>query len=252
MKRTLAIFGDSYADDRSYYKDDSGKICNKWDYWPQIGPSYLELLEQHFDIHRFAVAGSSLHFSLDAFEKNYKNFDHVIFCTTEPGRLEISAKEYNFGPAYNDTYSVYGPVFIDMYKKNLGPFSIKERKFMKSLENFYFPYVWKNDQQFFEHEIAIKKITRLRPDSLVLDCYTNNENSLSYVNRNELINWGYADGFFPRGMIDIRKCHMIEPNHEVLYQALKDYFLLDKQFKISELSWKLPTAPQTFYIKEVG
>lgn len=251
MKPTLAIYGDSYADDKCYYLDDNGDFKSKWEFWSHIGPSYVELLENHFEVHRFARCGSSLEYSLNIFEKNHKDFDHVIFCATESGRFEIRRDQFNFGPALDDTYHVYGPSFIGIHERKLKWVSFKERRFLKSLKDFYFPYIWKNDQECFEHSIAVKKINWLRPDALVIDCYSGNDNSLMSVQKNELINFDFKDGNFPPGLNDLRKCHFTEENHIILYNALKDYFLENKDFKISNLKWIFDKKDKNQYFREL-
>jgi hypothetical protein len=253
-KKTVAIYGDSYADDKGYRLNHLGETIAKWQYYSFLGPSYIELLEQDFEIIRYGKEGSSLYYSLKIFEETHHQYDHVIFHVTEPGRFEIHQRDYNFDSKEN--IGIFGPNVLAWLKKTIRalPYSkfMKTRNFLKYLEDFYFVHIWKNRQQWFEHRILRDKIIRLRPDALILDGFSEdgNKNNLDFVQRYENSCWGVDHNFWPPGSVDIRKCHMSEENHKVLYDAVYNFLKNSKKFELAELPWQCPQKPADYYLRK--
>lgn len=246
MKKTLGIFGDSYADDKNYhYSEGHGRIVSKWEWLPHIGPSYIEMLEADFEIHRHAKCGSSLYYSLQLFEELYDRYDHVFFVVTEPGRFEVNQYQYNFP---EDNRVIYGPnatrVIRNFHKDRL---TINDIKFLDVLDEFYFPYMFKHKQQQFEHQIMKKRIKELRPDAFVIDAFGDDDNNLLWVQNYEMKCWQVPSNELSGNYNDMRKCHMTQVNHVVFYNALKNYFANDVKFEIKDLSWQRPEKPLAFY-----
>lgn len=246
-KPTLAIYGDSYTDDKSYYINDKGEQISKWVWASHIGPSYLEILEEYFEVTRFGRAGTSLYYSVEKFEKTHCNFDKIIFVVTEPGRFEIDRTQYNV--PINATL-IYGPSAVEIIKNRHKNFlTLKEHKLIKVLQEFYFPYMWKNYQQYYEHKILKHRIKNMRKDALVLDAFGEDDlSNLMSVQNLELRHWGVTvNALSGQFFNDMRKCHLTEENHVVIAEAILKYFLESKEFKLGDLPWATPSQPVDYY-----
>jgi hypothetical protein len=237
----IAIFGDSFADDIGM-----ANSIPKWTYFTHIGPSYIELLERHteFQITRYGFEGSSLYYSLTKFEEFHKQYDKVIFVTTEASRLFVNNELYNI--PYPHIFSLFA---ITMNKEDVKKLSTNSKKLLSLLEKFYFPEISKRNQSFHDHDMLKKKIKRIRPDAIVV-CGIGNydEPCLNDVSTMEIEHWGLTwAGFSGGAHIDRRKCHLTEENNEILYKGLLDSLKNGTQFDIKSQLWVAPTKPADFY-----
>jgi hypothetical protein len=237
----IAIFGDSFADDIGM----GGRIP-KWQNYPHIGPSYIQLLEQHkeFEITRYGWEGSSLYFTLKRFEEFHNQYDKVIFVVTEAGRMYVDPSMY-FLPHPH----FYGAFTVTLNKEHIKQVNVSGKRLLQLMEKFYFPEIFKRPQNTYDHDMLKKKIKRIRPDAIVIPGvgYTN-EFCLNDVATMEIENWGLTwSGFSGGTYIDRRKCHMTDENNHVLYKGLLDCLQNNTRIDLKLLPWTFPSKSAEFY-----
>lgn len=237
----IGIFGDSFADDIGM-----ANSIPKWTNFPHIGPSYIELLEEHteFQITRYGYEGSSLYYSLTKFEECHKQYDKVIFVTTEASRILIDTDIYEL--PYPHIFSLFT---VTMNRQDNKKLNINSKKLLSLIEKFYFPEISKRNQSFHEHDMLRKKIKRIRPDAIVIaGIGIHDEPCLNDVSTMEIEHWGLSWAGFSGGTyIDRRKCHLTKENNAVLYRALLDSLTTGTLIDIKSLPWVAPVKPADFY-----
>ena len=241
----IAIFGDSFADDIGMASQ-----RYKWADFQHVGPSYIELLEQHpeFQVTRYGYEGSSLHYSLLKFEEIHKEYDKVIFVTTEAGRVLIDSEVYKL--PYTHMFSTFS---VTMNRQHNAKLTTHSKRLLSLLEKLYFPEISKRNQSFYEHDMLKKKIKRIRPDTIVIPGIgNNNESSLETVSTMEIKHWGLTwSEFSGAAYIDRRKCHLTTENNAVVYRGLVASLKNGTPFDVASLSWVTPTNPADFYRSKV-
>ena len=221
MKRTLGIFGDSFA------AQDGGVPLINYKSWP-------ELLSEEFDVTNYAASNSCLYYSVSNFLNNHFKYDYVVFHVTGYGRLYLEEK--------NSIITADGRK-IRHVKANqrsmLKPEDLKSSRnltIIQAIENYY-AFVFNAEKEIYCHNLMIADIKSKRPDILILDL------------------WGWCDKendfysyYHGKTKIDYRKNHLTKTNHVMLFQYIKDS--IDGNHPDIDQYYRTPEEPYEYYFTD--
>lgn len=156
---TLGIYGDSFADDRSYY--DTEMMHHAWSY---------KLGQIHDSYKNYARNSSSLFFSYELFLQTHHLWDRVVFVATVPGRWpgQLPWLEGN-NPFVHSFDRADG-----LLKSLASSLDDDKRATLEALMS-WFLYVRHNDFEKTVHDLMREKIKQIRPDALLIDIMTRRE-----------------------------------------------------------------------------
>jgi hypothetical protein len=221
----IAIFGDSFGDDRVNWQDQ-----NKW---LDVGPSWVDYLRQFHDIDNYSAGGSSLYFTKLRFDNaDLSKYDKVIFIATSPFR------RFNYDSNWN-----IGRVESELKKKDL---SLEQRVQLAALR-MYFIYVW-NDSDLYFHNLMISDIENKCPGILrlrysLLDEASNNE-CKQLCGR-------LLTALFKDGLGDARKCHLCEENNLILGKQIQHCLENNLDLNIDIEKFVTPPREFDYYFRKV-
>ena len=247
----LAIFGDSFAQDTS----------SRWDSdWSDVGLSWIDHIRNtnNYSITNFGNAGTSLYWSKQLFDQNYKNFDKVIFIVTFPcrritfnklpdGCTQVTKTFYNSSTALN----------IIENKKQFNSYNSIEKNFLMAVRDYYL-YIQNNQFDHLVHSLLLDDIREKRPDTILIPAFPSSIPSLDDVGSSTLLDISQKDTlYFGLGELipnssdatDARKCHMNEENHSILAnQMLK--FLQGDPVYLNKSDFVNPTKHFAHYFRK--
>jgi hypothetical protein len=210
----IGIFGDSHAD------------CNyrKWEHAPDIGKGWPEWLTQFYKIKNFALGGTGLWYSYETFIKCHKKFDVNIFLPSQAHRFSITL------PERNETFNIV-PTFTN------DPLGHKHRRDtpldneILNAADAYIKYILNYDREKTLGSCLIDKIVKIRPDTIILNCFDNwdaqpfdpdTNFGLSHMSRLEYDHWNVTpESLRASGRtVDYRKCHISDENNEMVFKKV--------------------------------
>lgn len=233
----IGIFGDSYA---NHYV---GNTPEK---------SWVNYLEDKYNITNYAEPGSSLYFSVEKFLEHHEKYDKIIFCITDRERI------------YLPEYSCFLHKTKQGLKKSrhlqfnfLDSFADRIKKYNSSISNTnhtlkiiqiakdYYEHVYNDDANNLFYKLMIKEIKSLRTDGLFFD------ENLWQISRLELEHYQIEKILGKKWYethTDYRSCHLTETNNLNLFNVV-DGWLQNLNFEISNL-FKPPIEPLERYFRK--
>lgn len=196
----IAIYGDSFGANPIGVKD--------YSIYPYIGPSWWEMLASKYAITNYCEWSASLLFSTDQFLKTHEQYDKIIFLVTHPGRITVkdNKKTRHF---VNYEYSTF-------WKKDA-----KKQGWSDLLESVmsYYKYIDNTEYSNVQHLSYLTYIQSARNDIFLVPCFKHsfkNSFSLCDIFDKEQEYWNIK---YDVSKLDIRKGHLTNPNHDVLYNV---------------------------------
>ena len=240
----VAIYGDSYADWSTPYNYYSPELRDRarstWSY----------LLQDHHSVVNYSLQASSLYWSLRKFEETHSLHDRVIFVVTNWGRYPEAVKFESTG---DRLWGVTGLNQAEFYLGN--PYRIRlterERLCLEALRDYW---IWagSTDYEIYTHELFIKRILELRPDTIMIPIDSNNLGvGLSEYTVSSFRGWGQTldsklgykpikvirDQWVEQGVV----CHLTETEHRLA---------LDEMLRaVRDSEWK-PQIPDKIFHDE--
>jgi hypothetical protein len=233
----LAIFGDSFADDK-FFKES----------YKSQGLSWIDHIKQTdlYSIDNFSQRGASLWWCYQQFLNHQKDYDKIIFLVTFPNRITLP-----------DTTNL-------TIRKHQQPYNVElhlqfaddtTRSQYKLIQDYY-NNIHDRDRELFFHDTLVEKIQMLRPDAILYPCSKRSIPSsldlpLLDIMQHEDTAWGGFDlSFRSKGADDTRMCHMIEENNTVIGHLFLDKLNgINKAITIGELF--SPNCPREQYLTKV-
>lgn len=217
MKKTLGIFGDSFA------AQDEGVPEADYMSWPI-------LLKEDFDVVNYAASNSSFFYSVKQFLENHFKHDYVILHVTNADRLYLEEK--------NSIIRASDGKKIRHVKANaremLDSVSLKIRKNLEILNaiELYYTYIINNEKENYCYKLMLEDVKSKREDLIVLDLWS------WYFKENEFFLYHPS-----KTLIDLRKNHLTKTNHKMVYNYIKDKINgkdvnLDQYYRIPLESYK--------------
>lgn len=224
MKHKIAIFGDSYGD--MYTHQHNGDM---WAFkkltTPNINLNNLSwpmilMLQKNYDVCNFAKAGTSVFYSYDKFEKNYEEYDTIIFLVTEASRLYIE-NENIFAP--NNTT-------IGRIIKNSEPNHIFMNEYLAISQ--YYKYLQSDKLHNFVRDSVVEKVESIckqKNKKLIMIPAIGNDPETTKIAKyfdiclNDISNKELMTQFGDmkyRTEKETRPCHMSENNNMILANLL--------------------------------
>ena len=199
----LGIFGDSFGTLPPYVKD-----FNEFD----LGPAWFERLQDDYTVDNYCEWGSTFARSVYVFLKNYHKYDKILFTVTSPGRI-CSVKDNkiynwsNLGSAKSmlDCH----PLGNDVVNAAIG----------------YFEHIDNKELSKVQHNGLISLINSTHDNVYMLPCFPDSietkSKSLGEISLYESKTWNWLFG--EPGYFDIRKGHIADENHHILYRKILTY-----------------------------
>jgi len=225
MKK-IAIFGDSWADDK----------INWTDHWLDVGPSWVDYLRNFYQINNFSLGGSCLYYSKKIFDNtNFDQYDHVIFAVTQ------SQRRYQALPNYsNNSHLLNWNYASSLHRLGSMP---DQKTYIETINNFFL-YMHNESDDYF-HMLMKKDIVARRNDVLLLD-YEELIQIDRDIETNHWINCGYSIENYS----DARKCHMSEENNLIFGKQLFSCLQTNSNWKLVLSEFTLPTKEFTHYFRK--
>lgn len=236
--KKLAIFGDSFADDKGFKK-----IYNSQ------GLSWIDYIKQTnlYSVDNFAERGASLWWCYKQFVAHCKNYDKIIFLVTFPNRITLP-----------DTTKLtirnhQQPHNVELHLRFAKDSTHNQYKLIQD----YYDNIHDVDRELFFHNSVVEKIQTLRPDTILYPCSNISiPNSLDLplldIMQHEDTVWGgFTMSFRNEGKDDARMCHMIEENNMLVGQMFLNKLAgNDDILTVDKLQY--PTKPRDYYLTSVN
>jgi hypothetical protein len=225
----IAIYGDSFGANPIGVK-------NGYSPYPHVGLSWWEMLASKYTITNFCEWSGSLLFSTNQFLKTHEQFDKIIFLVTQPGRITVKDNEKN-RHFINYEYSTF-------WKKDA-----RKQGWSSLLDSVlsYYKYINNNEYSSLQHVSYLTYLQSLRSDIFLIPCFENsfkNNFCLCDIFNKEQEFWNVG---YNVEKLDIRKGHLTNPNHEVLFDVF-DKMIQTNTLSINIDMFKNPDLPKEKYI----
>lgn len=154
----LAIYGDSFADTEVNQIKHLADLA-----WPI-------LLRNNFrQVHNYALAGTSLFYSMDRFERTHADYDRVIFVVTTIGRWPGVL----WAPGMQKPRPIPGIRSIPLEQKWVRSSHVPPAEQARLLRTIAAVESWYMDAQHrpfedYVHGLMLDRITQLRPDAVIV------------------------------------------------------------------------------------
>jgi hypothetical protein len=218
----IAIFGDSFGDDKINWKDQ----------WEDVGPSWVDYLRQYHIIDNFSFGGSCLYYSKKKFDAvNLDLYDKIIFLVTQSMRRYQVVKEDSQESEKNWNLNT---VISRMHQYP------RNQRYLQTIHDF-FVYMYNESDEYF-HQLIIEDIIRKRNDTLMIYYQ-----DLLKIQRLETNYW-QRKGLDYLKFRDARKCHMNEENN-LIFGKLVQNSLSETTIKIDENVFVTPKKEFSHYFR---
>ena len=207
-KTTILVLGDSFAVPRS---PDS-----------KNGPTWTSLLDMdpRYRVTNLAEGGSSMWFSFRNFMRHHANYDRIIFAVTESHRI-YHLISHEPGLQHHNHRAM---MWLE-----------KHRKLCKEIDpnhphieridaiKLYFKHIMDLEERDVVQRLMIKEIREVRPDTILIPSFDTSISDhegdcLIHISERELNHLGLSIGNAYRTHEELRACHMIKENNEILYE----------------------------------
>jgi hypothetical protein len=204
----VAIFGDSFADEKIHKKEAKYK-------------SWVEILREKYypDLTCYGEAGSSLYFSYDKFIDNQSKYDKIIFITTTNGRITIP--NYIKFKEHDDAYLMYHLNGVETAESHFTRPHIMTPEGIRATQAGieYFKYLHDPIYDARMRSLMKDSIKNIRSDSILVDTLNPGLSDISYYE------------FSPHGgrpaemweYHDFRMCHLSKRNNEILAEKMFEW-----------------------------
>jgi len=224
----IAIYGDSFGANPIGVKD--------YSLYPYIQNSWWEMLASKYDVVNFCEWSASLLFSLDQFIKTNEQFDKIIFLITAPGRITVKDNQL-YRHFVNYEYSTF-------WKK-----VAKQQGWSNLLDAvmYYYKYISNDELSLVQHQCYLNNIKFIRKDVHLIPCFKHsfkNNFSLCDIFDKEQKYWNID---YDVEKLDIRKGHLSNPNHILLYEIFNQ-MIKTNCFNANIDMFKNPDLPKEKYI----
>jgi len=225
----IAVYGDSYG--MHYLNNLKDDVLDR-------GKSWIELLEEKYQVTNFCVNGSSFFYSYKLFLENNQNFDYNILLVTEPNRITLP-----------DEYEL--PLSKHVTPGTLSGFGRSENVITNTLIssiNSYYNIIHNREAVYISHNLMLENIIRLNKKTIIIPCFktstTDKSYSLNCISAYELQDSEFLrklkyKSYHPWTAIkdentkwtynDYRKCHLNEENNKILFNLIYDAINNNKQ-----------------------
>jgi hypothetical protein len=249
----IGIFGDSFA-------------ALKFKQNPT--PTWVDILQEKFDITNFAVTSSNLYYSVNKFKEEHEKFDKIIFVATVPGRLqlpdwietEVDSHRYATNLSNVECELAHWHSLNEFEKKHLG-INFNLIRAHEAARNYY-AYLDNEMYNNFIQKLMIDEVCRLRDDTVMIpvefssfgDPRTMPTTPLSDVCKKELRAWNETIYSIQTKMIesdlrDFRNCHLTAENNAILAEKVEEW-LSGALVQIRLDDFATPTNKE-FYIRKL-
>jgi hypothetical protein len=234
----IAIFGDSWGIHGEDYP------------WPDSrGPSWVDLLRQHYTIDNFCVHGNSIQNVYYEYLKNRYNYDKIITLITSPQRFTVPRSTFE-----NSKFSHVGTTYHINYSKV--NYEVQEHLTdeLRTAFNGYYKYIY-NEELVYSSIFAILNDIINSGKCIVVPCFRDSVPSLiePWHAGNDLVSLDQASELWIDGLsnldhalapfwnktirahklipvsdthkiklYDVMRCHLSEENNFVLYKLILD------------------------------
>lgn len=192
-------------------------------------PTWVDILNEKYDVTNFGLTSSNLYYSVNEFIKNHKNFDKIIFVATAPGRLQIADwitvnKEHKYIAGINSAKYVLKRSIIRR------PISFTDDiKLAYQAAIDYYLYLDDFRINNFIQQLMIDKVKELRPDSILIPTNISSFGEPRSMNVKTLVdiymkeNIAWEEKEFNDQKKDIRNCHITAENNVILAKQVEEW-----------------------------
>lgn len=211
MLMKIAVYGDSYA---HMIRTPDGR------------KSWVDYLEEEFDITNYGETGSNLAFSYQNFLENHNRYQTNIFLATSFGRLWVpELQTVSRGMAGFSTVKYNLERIEDDYDRNI----------LQAAHDYYL-FLENVPQQKLMHIAMIKDIMRY-PNTIIIPCFAGDSlvpgwDGPCLSDISDLDKQYYGIDYYT---LDKRNCHLNDTNNKIFAGKIKEYILSNRieQFKIN-------------------
>ena len=232
----IAIYGDSFGAGFAFNVSKKGRALLSY-----IGDDWTEILASKYNVTNFSEFSSSLVFSVNKLEQTHTQFDKVIFLVTHPGRVTMGNPS-----RYQPT-----PHFVNYEFSKLWSDRAKKESWVKELNSVldYYLYIYNDSHATTTHLSLVNYITTLRPDTILIPNFDNSYKNITGGTLTDIFEkenkyWGVK---YPIFEYDMRKCHMIRENNEILSHKMERW-INGEPVLIDANDFVVPTLSKERYI----
>jgi hypothetical protein len=219
----LAIYGDSFAD------TEVNEIAQLADLaWPI-------LLRKNFSqVHNYALAGTSLFYSMDRFERTHAAYDRVIFVVTTIGRWPGLL----WAEGMSKPRPIPGILSIkpeEKFIKSAGLAVLDQKKLLRTVaavESWYMDAQVRPFEDYI-HGLMLDRIAALRPDAIIVPIHAHTSGVEGSAGLTDFalksVQWFKPEITSSEQLMQIYRqweeyhqpsCHLTAETHEHVYQAM--------------------------------
>lgn len=219
----LAIYGDSFADTEVNQYADLADLA-----WPRL------LRNDFGQVHNYALAGTSLFYSMDRFERTHADYDRVIFVVTTIGRW----------PGVLWTQGMQKPRPIpgirsipleQAWAKNTDISPAEQARLLRTIAAVEAWYIDAQHRPFedYVHGLMLDRIVTLRPDAIIVPIHAHTSGVRNTAGLTDFalraVQWFKPEVTTLDQLMQIYSqweelnqpsCHLTAETHEHVYQAM--------------------------------
>jgi|LauGreDrversion4_2_1035121.scaffolds.fasta_scaffold257509_2 hypothetical protein len=224
----IGIFGDSFASPN------------------KLNPSrtWVEILNEKYDIVNHAVTGSNLYYSVTEVKKYYTSYDKIILIVTQPSRLQVPEHIPLIGEdRFIQPWVLEVPVKLDANTL---------QKLVWQAGKQYYSYLQDTTYDEYIHNLMLKDIKETVPNIILvpafLNSWTNVDSAIVQITLKENKSWNLDWDYIIENLKDIRNCHMTEESHTIFAMHVEKW--LNNEPVHINLDDFVTTTNKDFYLKQ--
>lgn len=238
----IAVFGDSFA----------GTIIDDKLAWP-------DMLGGKYTLQNFAAGATSLYWSIEKLIEKHQDFDTIIFFVTSKARIEVDRQiippnePEEFAHIAGFTDACFKLEIINTWPRAGIDVEFWKNAYQAAID--YYNFFHNEKRELLVHQLLIDKIKDIRPDTIIVNSFTNEKIGMNEIHNMENSCWNITPEEINSNYYDKRSCHMIGRNNEIFSKEMESYILGSRKsdFEIRLEKFVAPTSEEkSFYLLPIS
>ena len=245
----IGVYGDSFAAPRQNLP---GETDISWWEWLQ---------EQGHEVTTWGKNASSLWYSVRGFLATHTEYDSIVFLVTSPHRFILPSRpDILFPEDFRYIAGLYNTEFNSQLAKQrrLNP----EVSRILNCAKDYIVDIQDTEFDVYAHNLMVAEIRRIRPDAVILPCFSNSlpdlSGSIPLIYINEVENHSLGEDWnsdwekLIRSGVDLRRCHMTQANNIMIGKKVLNCLLTGERFCVTSDDIIQPTESIRKYFVKIS